>query len=140
MKQIPLDIYEDMPRAMKAYINHFGWHFNKKAFECAVSQMKRKNPTTGKLEPIEPWTKEQVEDVLVKHGVKLENCILYDAAYVANMVKADYYKSSVPDEAHLALFVKDYIDDPDGVDDLPFRFWVRKGEAMGMPVDFEDLM
>ena len=140
MKHLPLDIYDDMPRAMKAYISHYGWHFNKKAFECAVSHMERKNPASGKMEAIEPWTKEQVEELLVKHGVKLENCVMYDPAYVANMAKADYYKSSITDEQHIALFVKDYLDDPDGADDLAFRFWVKKGEAMGKPVDWEDLI
>lgn len=140
MKHTPLDIYEDMPRAMKAYISHFGWHFNKKAFECAVNQMKRKNPTTGKEESIEPWTKEQVEEMLVKHGIKLENSVMYDAAYQANWCKADLLKSSVPDESHVALFVKDTLDDIDGSDELPFRYWLTKCVALGIPVDFEDLM
>lgn len=140
MKHTPLDIYDDMPRAMKAYISSFGWHFNKKAFEYAVSKMKRKNPATGKLEAIEPWTKEQVEEMLVKYGVTLENAVMYDAAYQANWCKADLYKSSVPDEAHVALFVKDTLDDVDGSDELPFRYWLQKCVALGMPVDFEDLL
>ena len=129
-----------MPHAMKAYITHFGWHFNKKAYELAVSQMKRKNPTTDKLEPIEPWTKEQVEEMLTKHGVKLENAVLYDATYQANWCKANLYKSSVPDEAHVALFVKDTLDDADGSDELPFRYWTQKCVALGMPVEWEDLI
>lgn len=140
MKHTPLDIYDDMPRAMKAYISHNGFHFTKKAFECAVKQMKRKNPASGKLEAIEPWTKEQVEEMLVKYGVTLENCVMYDAAYQANWCKADLYKSSVPDEAHVALFVKDTLDDVDGSDELPFRYWLQKCIALGMPVEFEDLL
>ena len=40
------------------------------------------------------------------------------------MCKADYYKRSIADEAHLALFVKDYIDDVDAYDGMPFtRFY-----------------
>ncbi|MBQ0074653.1 MAG: hypothetical protein KBT34_10710 [Prevotella sp.] len=140
MKHTPLDIYDDMPRAMKAYISHNGFHFNKKAFECAVKQMKRKNPASGKLEAIEPWSKEQVEELLVKYGVTLDNCVMYDAAYQANWCKADLYKSSVADEAHVALFIKDTLDDADGSDELPFRYWLQKCVALGMPVDFEDLM
>lgn len=140
MKHQPLDIYDDMPRAMRTYLSNYGWHFNKKAFECAIKQMKRKNPTTDKLEPIEPWTKEQVEDMLTRHGVKLENSILYDATYQANWCKADLYKSSVPDEAHVALFVKDTLDDADGSDELPFRYWVQKCVALGTPVEWEDLI
>lgn len=136
----PLDIYDDMPEAMKRYISHFGWHFNKKAFDCAVKQMKRKNPASGKMEAIEPWTKEQVDDMLMRYGINLENNTMYDAAYQANWIKADTYKSSVPDEAHVALGVKDALDDVDGCDELPFRYWVQKCVAMGEPVDFEDLM
>lgn len=51
-----------------------------------------------------------------QNGIKLENDSGYDACYVANMCKADYYKRSIADEAHLALFVKDYIDDVDAYD------------------------
>lgn len=140
MKHLPLDIYDDMPSSMKRYISQYGFHFTKKAFECAVKQMKRKNPATGKEEPIEPWSKEQVEEMLVKYGVTLENAVMYDAAYQANWCKADLYKSSVPDDAHVALFVKDTLDDIDGSDELPFRYWLQKCVAMGMPVDFEDLL
>lgn len=140
MKHLPLDIYDDMPQAMQRYIAQYGWHFNKKAFECAVKMMRKKNAATGKLEPVEPWSKEQVEDMLQRNGVKLDNCIMYDAAYQANWCKADLFKSSVPDEQHVALFLKDTLDDVDGCDELPFRYWLQKCVAMGMPVDFEDLM
>lgn len=140
MKHLPLDIYDDMPPAMKAYISNYGFHFNKKAFEYAVKQMKRKNPASGKLEAIDPWTKEQVEEMLVKNGVKLENCVMYDAAYQANWIKANTYKSSVPDEAHVALGVKDALDDADGSDELPFRYWITRCVALGTPIDWEDLL
>lgn len=136
----PLDMYDEMPRAMRFYLNNYGFHFNKKAFEYAVKGMKRKNPASGKTEPIEAWTKEQVEELLAKNNVRLENCVMYDAAYQANWCKADLYKSSVPDEAHVALFVKDTLDDIDGSDELPFRYWLQKCVAMGEPVDWEDLV
>lgn len=140
MKYLPLDIYDDMPPAMKAYITHYGWHFTKRAFDYAVSQMKHKNPTSGKTEPIEPWSKDQVEELLSKNNVTLDNCIMYDHVFVANMAKADYYKSSIPDEAHLALFVKDYIDDPDASDDVAFRRWYITMIGNGTPIDWEELL
>lgn len=140
MKHTPLDIYDDMPPAMRIYLTNYGWHFNKKAFECAVGQMKRKNPASGKAERIEPWNKEQVEELLVKHGVTLEHGEMYDAAYQANWCKADLYKSSVADEAHVALFVKDTLDDIDGSDELPFRYWLQKCIALGKPIEWEDLL
>lgn len=130
-----LDIYDDMPSAMKRYISHFGFHFNKKAFEHAVKDMRTKD---GRA--IEPYTKEQCEQLLQRYSVQLENNTLYDAAYVINMGKADYYKSSITDDQHLALYVKDVLDDPDGSDELPFRFYLQKCIALGTPIDFEDLM
>lgn len=140
MKHTALDVYDDMPYAMYKYISQNGFHFNKKACSYAVSRMKRKNPNSNKLEPIEAWTKEQVEDLLLRNGVTLTDSIMYDHVYVANMAKADYYKSSLPDEAHMALFVKDTLEDVDGSDELPFRYWLQRCIAMGEPVEFEDLL
>lgn len=140
MKHTPLDIYDDMPQGMRAYISNYGFHFNKKAFKCAVKSMKRKSPTSGKTEPIEIWDKEQVEELLAKNGVKLENDIMYDAAFVANMAKADYYKSSITDEQHLALFVKDYLDDPDASNETAFRRWLATMVGNGMPIEWEDML
>lgn len=140
MKHIPLDIYDDMPPAMKAYISNYGFHFSKKACECAVKGMKKKSPATGKLEPIEAWNKEQVEGLLSKNGVRLENAKMYDFVFVANMCKADYYKSSITDEQHLALFVKDYIDDPDASDETAFRRWLATMIGNGEPIEWEDMM
>ena len=52
---------EFMPMEMKAYLRNNGWNFNKKACEYAVKLMKKMNNSTKKLEPIEPYTKEQVD-------------------------------------------------------------------------------
>lgn len=138
--KLPLDIYEEMPRAMKAYLNAYGWHFNKKAYEHAVHGMKKKSTVSDKTESVEIMTKEQIEDLLVKNNVKLEHGEMYDAAYVWMMGKADYLKSSIADEAHLALYVKDVLDDIDGSDEVPFRSWLQKCIAMGKPIEWEDLL
>lgn len=140
MRHLPLDIYEDMPSGMKAYIANYGFHFNKKAFEVAVKGMKKKSQVSDKAEQIEAWTKDQVEDMLMRYGIKLENNIMYDATYQANWCKADLFKSSVPDEAHVALFIKDTLDDIDGSDELPFRYWLQKCIALGCPIDWEELL
>ena len=116
------------------------YNFVKKAFEMAVKKMKRKNPSTGQMEKITPVTKEKGEEILTAHNIKLENDILYDAAYVYNMGKADYWGSSIEDDVHLARYVKDVLDDPDGSDELPFRFWLQKMVALGKPVDWEEMI
>ena len=125
---------------MREYLSHYGFHFSKNAFDLAVSKMKKRNPTTGKMMKIEPLSKEKVNEILEKNGVKLENDYLYDAAYTMNMLKTDMYGSSLEDERHLALAVKDYIDDPDGSEEFPFRIWLQKMVAVGCPVDWEEMM
>lgn len=68
--------------------------------------MKAENKATGKKEEIKALSKEDVEVILTQAGVKLEKAKGYDHVFVANMGKADYLKSSIPDDTHLALFVR----------------------------------
>lgn len=140
MRKTALDMYDDMPREMRTYLSHNGWHFNKRACEYAVKMMKRKNPASGKTERIEPYTKEQVEDMLAKYGVTIEDTSNYDFVFVANMGKADYLKSSIPDEAHLALYVKDVLDDVDAGDGVTMRRWYATMVANGDGVEWSDLL
>ena len=102
--------------------------------------MKRRNDATAKTERIEPWTKDQVDLLLKTNNVVLENNVGYDYVYVANMCKADFLRSSVPDEPHAAKYVKDVIDDSDGADGMVMREWYAKMIAKGVPVDWEELL
>lgn len=125
---------------MEAYLSDFGWHFNKKMCDFAVSLMKKINPATGKKERIEPISKEKVEELLTKYGMKLDNNSLYDFVYVANMGKADFFKSSIPDEQHLAVYVKDVIDDPDAPDGTTMRRWYATMIAAGEPIEWDEMI
>ena len=125
---------------MEAYLSNFGWHFNKKMCDFAVSLMKKINPATGKKERIEHISKEKVEELLTKYGVKLDNNSLYDFVYVANMGKADFFKSSIPDEQHLAVYVKDVIDDPDAPDGTTMRRWYATMIAAGEPIEWDEMI
>lgn len=60
----------------------------------------------------------------------------YDAVFVANMCKADYLGSSVPDGLHLCLYVKDVIDDVDGYDGIAFNRWYADMCCKGIQVDW----
>jgi len=140
MRRESLDIYDERPREMKAYLSNFGWHFNKKMCEFSVSLMKKMNPATGKKERIEPISKDKVDELLTRYGIKLDNNALYDYVYAANMCKADFLKSSVPDEQHLALYVKDVIDDPDAPDGTPMRRWYATMVAAGEPVEWDEML
>lgn len=136
----PLDVWDDMPRDMKRYISEYGWHFTKKAYFYACKKMRKMNPATNKIEKVEPYTKEQVDELLTKHSISIENSEMYDYVYVATMCKADYYKSSVPDEQHLAMFVKDTCDDPDASSETAFRRWVATMVGNGSPIDWGELV
>ena len=125
---------------MKRYIREFGWNFSKRAYEYAVKQMRKLNSATGKLEKVEPFTKDQVDEMLTKYGIKIENNVMYNYVYVATMAKSDYYKSSLPDEKSLCLFIKDYIDDVDASPETAFRCWWAKRIGDGEPIDWEEML
>lgn len=133
-----LDIYDKLPSGMREYLAAYGWHFSKKMCEWAVGNMKvEKN---GKPEKLEAMKRDEVEELLKKLAVKLENDKGYDAVYVANMAKADYFKSSIPDEAHLAMFVKDYIDDVDSYPGMPFTRFYADCIGSGTPIMWEQML
>jgi len=88
----------------------------------------------GKREYITPLSKEHIDDLLTKFSITLDNKIGYDYVYVANMAKADYMNSSIVDELHLAKFIKDYVDDKDGYDGLPFTRFYADCIGSGTPI------
>lgn len=109
-----LDTYSRFPSGMREYLEAYGFHFSKKLYEWAVSKMKVKDEATGKEKKLEPWSKDEVDDMLKANGITIEHDKGYDVAYVANMLKADFYKKSLVDEAHLCKRIKCYLDDIDG--------------------------
>ena len=109
-----LDTYSRFPSGMREYLEAYGFHFSKKLYEWAVSKMKVKDEATGKEKKLEPWSKDEVDDMLKANGITIEHDKGYDVAYVANMLKADFYKKSLVDEAHLCKHIKCYLDDIDG--------------------------
>ena len=130
-----LDDREEFPTGLEKYLSMYGWHFSKKLCNFAVSSMKKDNG-----ERIAPITKEALDLLLAKNGVVLDNKFGYDYVFVANMCKADYLGSSVPDEAHLAKFVKDYCDDPDGYEELPMTRFYADTIGKGIPIIWEDML
>lgn len=124
---------------MRAYLRNHDYSFSKKACEYAVSMMRKTNTATGKDEPLDPWGKEQVDDLLKRFNIRLENNIGYNYVYVANMLRADKYKSSIPDEAHLALGIKDVIDDVDCSPYCVFLEWMAKMDGNGEPIEWDDI-
>lgn len=131
-----LDNYDVYPEAMINYLRYNGRHFNRKLFEFATSLMK-----TGKdKQPLKVITKKELDEMLKVYGVKLDNSVLYDYIYVANMCKADFLGSSVPDEGHLCKYVKDVIDDVDAYDGVVFNRWYADMCRSGVPIDWENML
>ena len=141
MHRTGLDTYDVIPDAMKAYLRNYGYHFNKKACEYAVSMMrKRRDDDKQKTEKVTMKGKDEVEEMLKRFGVTLENNIMYDHVYVANMCYADFLTRSVPDDMHMALFIKDSVDDPDASDGQIFNRWYADMCHAGVPIEWEDLI
>ena len=94
-----------------------------------------KKDSNGKQVKVQVLSKENVDELLKRYGIVLDNKHGYDYVFAANMCKADYLGSSVPDEQHLALFVKDYVDDPDGYPELPFTRFYADCIGTGTPIN-----
>lgn len=130
--------YDEYPEAMLIYLRNYGPHFNRKLYEFAVGKMYKK--VNGEERKVVPYTKEKIEDLIKSHGIEIKNSQLYDSAYVATMCKADFLGSSIQDEKHLLLYVKDVIDDPDAYDGIVFNRWYADMSYSGIAVDWEDML
>jgi len=136
----PLDLYELRPKSQIAYLSENGWHFNQPACEYAISLMRKKNAGTGKLERLTMMKKEEVEELLKKYGIVLENNVGFDHVYVANKARYSYYKSSLQDEKCLALYIKNEVDNIMSSDGTIMREWVAKMKGNGMPIPWKQLV
>lgn len=132
-----LDSRVQFPSGMEDYLESYGWHFSKKMCEYASKRMYRKG-VRGNKEYIIPYTKEQVETLLKRFNINIP--VTYDAVYIANMCKADFMNSSITDEAHLALYVKDVIGDEDAYEGMVFTRYYADCIGSGTPIDWEDMI
>lgn len=130
-----LDNYDILPSGMNEYLGLYGWHFSKKMCEWAISKMRDRNNNKMTMR-----SKEQVENILKSHGVEIENDYGYDKVFVFHMGMSDYLGSSIIDEARLARYVKDTLDDRDGYDGIAFTRFISDCNAKGVPVIWEDLV
>ena len=127
--------YETIPEDLAIYMSHNGPHFNKEACKFATDQM-----FIDEDEEFKPFTKEEVNGLLESYKVKVKNNKLYDAVYVANMCKADYLGNSVPTEEHVAKYIKDTLDDPDGMEGLTFNRWIADMKWLGIPIPWDEFL
>ena len=122
-------------KSFKKYQRLFGPHFTKELCNYAVSMMEDANG------PITPFTKTDIENKLNVRGIKLQYNKLYDFVYVANMCKADFLGTAVPnDDQHLCEYIKHVVDDPDGYDGQIFNRWLSDVKGMKIPVDWSEFV
>ena len=56
------------------------------------------------------------------------------------MCKADFLGSSIVDDVHMALYIKDVIDDPDATDGLVFNRWYADMCYLGIAIDWDEMV
>lgn len=130
-----LDYYDILPAGLEAYLSHYGWHFSKRMCEWAVSKMRDRKGMKVKTK-----TKEELESIFKSFGIEIENDHGYDIVYVYHMGLSDYMGSSISDDVHLSLYVKDVLDDKDGYDGIAFSRFLADCSAKGVPIIWEDMI
>lgn len=110
------------------YLAENGWHFNKKACDYAVQNLRGMDN-----KPIKPMSKEEIDEMLKRQNVKLEKNVGWDYVYAVNMGKSDMDSS---DEKSLAQYAKRTIDDADAADGELMGCWYTKMIFRRIPVDW----
>jgi hypothetical protein len=121
------------------YISKYGHHFNEHSLKFAVDNMYYLDESGNEVK-ITPATEQDLLNLMKTHAVVIKNYHLYDCLYVLNMAKADFLNSSIDDEKHLILYVKDLIDDPDGYDGLVFNRWCADLKGKKIKIDWHSLI
>lgn len=125
-------MYEKRESGMDKYLSQYGWHFSKPMCEFAVSMMKDRSGS--KMQPVDKAT---FDSVMAQNGIKNE-AKGYDGLYVWMMAKSDFYGSALPNDAAVARFVGDYLNDKDGYDEVAFTRFYADCIAKGIPIIWED--
>lgn len=130
-----LDLYDDIPDGMRKYLSFNGFHFSKPMYRWALSMMEDRNG--AKVDFME---KEQVMETLKRNNVTDLPEMGYDIPFVYLRKKSDSLGGSIPDEAHLAMAVKEFFTDKDGYETMAFDEFLAKMSAKGVSIPWEDLL
>ncbi len=103
--------------------------------EWAVSKMRDRNGN-----PVEMKTKEEVDAILKRNNIEIENDRGYDKVFVMHMGLTDYFANSIVDEAHLARYVQDVLDDKDGYEGVALTRFLADCNAKGLPIIWQDVI
>ena len=129
----------DIPEDMKTYLSYYGMNFSKKLYEFAVSNMRRES-ADGKMEKVKPMSADELKSLLSKHNIEIEHNDLYNALYLAAMVKADYWGSSIEDEEHLAKYIEDTLCDVDAAEGQVFARYLADCSVGGCIIMWDEMI
>lgn len=118
--------YDIRPEGFINYLRYYGQHFNKKLCDFACKQMNKKE-----------YSKDKLDTLLQSYNIELPNAKLHDAVYIANWCVNTLYGSSIADEKHLILFIKDIFNKES---DLIFNRWYADMAKQGIPIEWEDMI
>lgn len=118
--------YDIKPEAFLNYLRYYGEHFNNKLCEFACSKLSKKD-----------YTKEKLDILLQANKVEIPNAKLNDAVYMANWCKSTLFGSSIVDEKHLVLFLKDIFEKESS---LIFNRWYADIAKQGIPIEWEEMI
>ncbi len=131
-----LDYYDIHPAGMDAYLSSHGRHFSKPMLEWAVDMMRDRNGSKVAL-----LEKKRYDELMKAYNQSLTRDVgFYDGVYVWCMAASDYLGSSIIDEQHIAMFVKNYIDDSDGNPTRAFDEFYINCIAKGIDIPWIDLI
>lgn len=129
----------DIPEDMKTYLSYYGMNFSKKLYEFAVDNMRRES-ADGKLERVKPMMVDELKSLLSKYKIDIENNDLYNAMYLAAMVKADYWGSSIEDDEHLAKYIEDTLCDVDAAEGQVFARYLADCSVGGCVIHWNEML
>lgn len=118
--------YDIKPEGFINYLRYYRSHFNKKLCEFACSNLPKKE-----------YNRKKLDNLLQTNNIEIKNNKLYDYVYIANWCKSIFYGSSISDEKHLVLFIKDILE-KEG--DLIFNRWYADMAKQGIPIEWEDMI
>lgn len=129
-----------IPEDMEQYLSYYGCHFNKLLCDFAVSKMRRDDKATGVLTKVVPVTMDELKAMLEKHKVTIDTNEQYDALYLANMVKSDFWGSAIEDEEHMVRYIEDVLCDADGYEGLVFNRFLADCAGKGVVIFWESMI
>lgn len=131
--------YFDIPDDMRTYLSYYGMNFSKKLYEFAVENM-RMESANGKLEKVKPMSLDELKSLLSKNKIEIESNDHYNALYLAAMVRADYWGSSIEDEEHLAKYIEDTLCDVDAAEGQVFARFLSDCSVKGCTIHWDEMI